>query len=218
VGKAKMKTESGMRLSDDDVAAKIICKLQPRGINKEHAVELIKSQIEELRTAIRMVRKRPRPNDMKREIKRITDQAKELAKAIDNLDEDWKSYFRLAVFTCRSASGAVLASVVDDDDAKHRMAIWISGLRKIPDQFSRCPPKLMPTKPKTLCAFAARGLINALAPATKLKKGENSTYHEVASSMWEAATGERDADLRWDCDRVVDLIHDIEHASRASSD
>ncbi len=84
------------------------------------------------------------------------------------------------------------------------MKRWVSDLKKLSSALSGQANRRSKSKPKTTCAVWAAQIIDGLSPHTRLTKGDNSKFYRIASLLWEAATGERDGDMKRACDAYID--------------
>ena len=178
-----------MRARDDELAEEIVRELCPRRVTPS-AVGDVKSRIRTLRKVIRQAKASPRPSAAKKTIAQIVKYAQAIADRIEKLDYNRRCYLLLEMFGERDLRFA------NKDELKLRMAKWVSDLREAMN-FS-------PSKPKDLCARAARDIIFWLASKELVNKGEK--FYRTASLLWEAATGEREKSLKRACDYQIDLI------------
>ena len=198
---------------DDAIAAQIVDELSPDPpITKAIAIHFVKSKIKELRAAMRMANKEPRPREAGEATEEIAKRAKALASRIKRLNADW----RLAL--CWSVFDGSLYQSPRQADAQAKLTDWISVLDRISQDFGRTPERLryFSPEPKERCVRAARVLFSALSPKTRLTKGASSKFYEVTSWLWEAATGETDRNMKRTCDRSIDLFKGLERQWRDS--
>ena len=196
------------RLSDDEIAKHIISELHlSAALTKAEAINIVKSKITELRDSDRKAAEEPRPSETQKTIDRVVSHARALVFNIERLSPQWRSIFRSRVFSARVDYIPVLEAASFIEAAQTKMNRWISDLKRIPE-FGRMQlrPSDIFTRRKQLCAFAARDLIMALSPATKLKKGNSSKFNKVTSWLWQALTGKQEINMRRICNPCIDLF------------
>jgi hypothetical protein len=172
------------------------------------AVSAVKSRIRTLRKAVQQAETMRRPSEANKTIAQIAKHAEAIAAGIDKLDDNRRWYLLLVLFGERNWHGALRAGY-NEDQLRSRMTQWLSELRKARN-FS-------PSKPKDLCAIAAREIIFELASSALVTKGDGSKFYRTASLLWEAVTGEREKSLKRACDYQIDFDHGIPHGQAASA-
>ncbi len=182
------------RASDDELAMAIVDELHSP-IERSRAIDFTKSFIRDLREFVRLQRRDGRPSDTKERAAQLGRYARALICGIDSSHD------------VRSALSFTLVPGPAWRGRESKMREWLFDLNKIADELERLQLRGGRVwHPKLSCAFQARQLIDALSPAKRLTKGDGSQFYLISSWLWQAASGEKDKNMKRACDKCIDSL------------
>jgi hypothetical protein len=197
----------GPARGDDEIAREIVEVLRD--------MPSIETAVAALREAVRGTDAEPRPSEAGKAVHQVIGHAHALAACIEKLSPQWREHLRWRVFSERVDCVPVLQAALFIAAADARMNEWISNLKKIPNEFGPRtgfnPRDYSRPGPKDQCAYMARDIFAALAPTTKLMKGDSSKFCLVATKLWEAVSGNVEESMKRACDRCIDSLRETEH-------